>query len=119
VTASPRNDPSRMPLSQGFPAIPLERAQLVWRRAVTLAGPARDSERAAQVLDLLQAADQDLSAMCHALTLGRAHQRSNPGDVPARHGVELLARSIAWLGPRTVQGEVGSVRHSTASGSMH
>ncbi|MGH3451882.1 MAG: hypothetical protein ACRDQW_14425 [Haloechinothrix sp.] len=60
------------------------------------------------VLELLRTADHGPSTMLHALALGRAQQRATPGDIPTRDGVRLLARTIAWLGKRTDNDEVGT-----------
>jgi hypothetical protein len=90
------------------PARPLERAQLVWRRALTLSNPAESHDRFVVVLDLLRTAHHGPSTMLHALAIGRARQRATPGDVATRDAVRLLARTIGWLGRRTDEGEVGT-----------
>ena len=88
--------------------MPLERAQLVWRRAVTLAGPAGDNDRRLVVLDLLRTARHSPSTMLHAVALGRTQLRTTPADVDAQGAVRLLARTIGWLGKRIDDGEVGT-----------
>jgi hypothetical protein len=89
---------------------PLERAQVVWRRAVTLSRSERDDDRFGIVLDLLRTAHHGPSTMLHALALGREQQRATPGDVPTRDAIRLLTRTIDWLGKRTDEHEVGAVR---------
>jgi hypothetical protein len=87
----------------------LERAQLVWRRAVKLADPTKDRDRFVVMLDLLRTAHHGPSTMLHALALGRALQRATPEDPVIRSAVHLLARTVAWLGTRIDEGEVGAV----------
>jgi hypothetical protein len=103
--------------SAGPPAVaqPLERAQLVWRRAVTLGGRGQD-DRFKVVLDLLRTARHGPSTMLHALTLGRAQLRATPDDVATQDAVHLLTRSIAWLGKRTDAGEVGTATTTRSAG---
>ena len=84
----------------GAPVQPLERAQLVWRRAVTLSASGRDGERFGLVLDLLRTAHHGPSTVLHALALGREQQRVAPGDLRIREAVRLLARTTEWLGTR-------------------
>lgn len=93
---------------------PLERAQLVWRRAVTLSAAGRDGERFGLVLDLLRTADHGPSTMLHALALGREQQRVAPGDLRIRDAVRLLARTAEWLGTRAEDGEVGTAGSASA-----
>lgn len=88
-------------------ARPLERAQLVWQRAVTLSRPDQERDRFVVMLDLLRAAHHGPSTMLHALALGRAHEREAPTDVATRDAVRLLSRTITWFGTRTEKGEVG------------
>jgi hypothetical protein len=101
---------------------PLERAQVVWRRAVRLSsasaaatatlGPGThgevDGETFGLVLDLLRIGHHGPSTMLHALALGREQQRVAPGDARIRDAVRLLARTTEWLGSRTEDGEVGT-----------
>ena len=87
---------------------PLERAQLVWRRAVALSSSEREDERFGIVLDLLRTAHHGPSTMLHALALGREQQRLSPGDPHIQGAVRLLARTIEWLGKRTEEHEVGT-----------
>jgi hypothetical protein len=97
---------------------PLERAQVVWRRAVTLsnADRDRDGEPFGIVLDLLRTAHHGPSTMLHALALGREQQRVAPGDTRVQDAVHLLSRTIEWLGKRTEDDEVGTV--GSASGRL-
>jgi hypothetical protein len=88
----------------------LERAQLVWQRAVALARSDQDSDRFVPSLDLLGAAHHSQSTMLHALHLGRARLLATPADIPTRDAVLLLARTISWLGRPTEQDEVGTAR---------
>lgn len=85
---------------------PLERAQLVWMRAVALSEREQHRDPFTIVLDLLRAARHGPSTMLHALALGQAQQRAQPDDVPTRDAVRLLSRSIAWLGKRVENDEV-------------
>jgi hypothetical protein len=96
---------------------PLERAQLVWQRALTLArrGASEDRDRFAVMLDLLRTAHHGPATMSHALALGEAHGRDTPGDPATGDAVRLLAGTIAWFGRPTDDGEVGRTaarRHS-------
>ena len=77
---------------------PLERAQLVWLRAVSLSRQGEEADRFVVVLDLLRTAHHGPSTMLHALALGRTQQRATPGDVPTRDAIRLLTRTIGWLG---------------------
>jgi hypothetical protein len=90
---------------------PLERAQVVWRRALALARSNRSRDRVLPSLDLLRAARHGPSTMIHALTLGRAQLAAAPRDVPTREAVRLLTCTIAWLGKPVEQDEIGSVAH--------
>ena len=73
---------------------PLERAQLVWQRAMTLsaADPSREPDRFVVVLDLLRTAHHGPSTMLHALALGEAQQRATPDDIPTRKAALLRKR---------------------------
>lgn len=86
---------------------PLELAQRVWQRAVTLARSDLDADRVTAPLDLIRTAHLGPSTLLHALRLGREQQRATPADVPTRRGVQLLARTIGWLGRPTENDEVG------------
>jgi hypothetical protein len=77
---------------------PLERAQLVWQRAVELVDPVEQHDRFAVALELLRTAHHDPTAMAHALNLGRTHLRDDADDTEARGGVNVLERAIAFLG---------------------
>jgi len=96
---------------------PLERAQLVWQRALTLArrGQGEDADRFVVMLDLLRAAHHGPATMSHALALGEAQRREAPGDPVTRDAIRMLASTIAWFGRPTDDGEVGRTtarRHS-------
>lgn len=91
---------------------PLERAQLVWRRALVLARSDLSSDRFVASLDLLRAAHHGPSTMVHALALGRAQQRVAPEDIPTRDAVHLLNHTISWLGKPIEPDEVGAVGSS-------
>ena len=93
--------PAPTPLAPTSPPPVLERAQLVWLRAMSLARRHPDDDSFIVVLDLLRTARHGPSTMLHALALGRAHQRATPADIPTRDAVGLLTRTIAWLGKRT------------------
>jgi hypothetical protein len=98
--------------SAGATVQPLERAHLVWRRAVALSTPTpspaptptrtptlgQDDQRFGLVLDLLRTAHHGPSTMLDALALGREQQRSAPGDLRIRDAVRLLTRTIQWFG---------------------
>jgi hypothetical protein len=86
---------------------PLERAQLVWQRAVHLADSAGEGDDFLVALDLLRTAHHDPSTMLHALMLGRAGHRDQPEDPALRDAVRLLARAATWLGSRPTAGEIG------------
>jgi hypothetical protein len=100
--------------SAGATVQPLERAQVVWRRAVTLSAAGRDGERFGPVLDLLRTAHHGPSTMLHALALGREQQRVAPGDLRVREAVRLLTRTAEWLGTRSEDNEVGTVSSASA-----
>ena len=86
---------------------PLEPAQRVWQRALTLSRTDHRRDPFVVVLDLLRTAHHGPSTMLHALAIGRAEERAAPADVPTRDAVRLLARTISWLGTRSEEGEVG------------
>jgi hypothetical protein len=86
---------------------PLEAAQVVWQRAVDLAGSGGDRDDFALALDLLRRADHSPSTMLHALTLGRARHRDRPEDPIVDNGVELRAPATTWLGSQPSDREVG------------
>jgi hypothetical protein len=88
----------------------LERAQLVWLRAVSLARQNPDQDSFVGVLDLLRTARHGPSTVLHALALGRAHQRATPADIPTRDAVGLLTRTITWLGKRSDDSDVPRAR---------
>lgn len=89
---------------------PLERAQLVWRRAIVLARSEQPSHRFVASLDLLRTAQHGPSTMLHALGLGRTQQQAAPDDIPTRDAVRLLTHTISWLGRPTDADEVGAAR---------
>jgi hypothetical protein len=86
---------------------PLERAQLVWQRAVHLADSAGGGDGFLVALDLLRTAHHGPSTMLHALKLGRARRRDRPEDPILRDAVRLLTRATTWLGSRPTAGEIG------------
>lgn len=100
--------------SAGATVQPLEPAQLVWRRAVTLSTAEPDGERFGLVLDLLRTAQHGPSTMLHALALGREQQRIAPGDLRIRDAIRLLTRTTEWLGTRAEDNEVGAARRASA-----
>jgi hypothetical protein len=77
---------------------PPERAQLVWRRALKLAGPPSRHDRFGLALELLRAAHHGPATMAHALNLGRTRLHAHPEDDLARGGVAILEEAIAFLG---------------------
>jgi hypothetical protein len=87
---------------------PLERAQLVWRRAVTLSDAAEDRDPFEVTLDLLRTAHHGPSTMLHALAYGRAQLIKRPDDKVVREAVHLLEGTIAWLGREVDESEVGN-----------
>jgi len=92
---------------------PLERAQLVWQRAITLSRPGPDRDRFVVMLDLLRTAQHGPSTMLHALALGEAQERAAPGDIAVRDAVRLLFRTITWFGKRSEHHEVSHTSGST------
>lgn len=92
---------------------PLERAQLVWRRAVTLSDGDEKRDPFEVSLDLLRTAHHGPSTMLHALAYGRTQMRKRPDDPVVRSAVQLLERTIAWLGREVDESEVGSVTNDT------
>jgi hypothetical protein len=88
---------------------PLERAQLVWRRALVLARSNQSPDSIVASLDLLRTAHHRPSTMLHALGLGRAQQLVTPDDIPTRDAVHLLTHTISWLGRSNEPNEVGTI----------
>jgi hypothetical protein len=93
-------------MSATTPSPPLERAQVVWLRAVELADSAGDDDFL-DALDLLRTALHGPSTLLHALMIGRARHRDRPADPIVRDAVRLLSRATAWLGSQPTVGEVG------------
>ena len=89
---------------------PLERAQLVWRRAIQLAGPRAFHDRFGNALDLLRTAHHDPATMAHALSIGRGQLQSDAGDATTRAAVEVLEAAIAFLGVKPRAGELTPAR---------
>lgn len=85
---------------------PPERAQLVWRRALELAGPPSQHDSFGLALELLRAADHGPATMAHALNLGRTHLHAHPEDTRARGGVAILEDAIAFLGIKPRANEI-------------
>jgi hypothetical protein len=83
-----------------MPAVarPLERAQLVWQRAVELSDPAVHHDPFALALDLLRVAHHDPDTMAHALTLGARKVQADAGDAAAVGATRVLRAAIAFLG---------------------
>jgi hypothetical protein len=86
-----------------------ERAQLVWRRALELAGPAQH-DRFARALELLRVAHHSPAIVVHALTVGTRHLHAHPEDAIAREGVTILEAAIAFLGVRPQPGDIAVAR---------
>jgi hypothetical protein len=84
----------------------LEVAQRVWQRSLELAGTGRRLHLPDQALALARTAGHDPDTMTHALRLGRSRARHPSNDETTRRGVRLLERAIAYLGVRTVLGEI-------------
>lgn len=89
-------------------ARPLERAQLVWLRALELTDTEAHRDGFALALDLLRTAHHDPATVAHAATLGRTHLRINPHDAAARAGTGILETAITFLGVRPRAGDVTS-----------
>jgi hypothetical protein len=85
---------------------PVERAQLVWRRALELSGHGARHDRFALALDLLRAAHHDPATMAHALALGRRHLLAEEVDPSARGAASALEEAIAFLGVKPHDDEV-------------
>lgn len=97
--------------AQPKPAVagrPLERAQLVWRRALELADPVAPGDRFVLAMDLLRAAHHDAATMTHALSIGRTRLHAHPGDASALGGVKVLKAAIVLLGVRPRTDDVGA-----------
>lgn len=89
---------------------PLERAQLVWQRALELVDPTEQHDRFALALDLLRTAHHDPATVSHALALGRTHLRSHADDALARSGAGILESAIDFLGVRPRRDDVARPR---------
>ena len=76
----------------------LERAEVVWLLAQARPRSPRDSQSLVEgeALLLSQAAHHDDATLAHALDLGRATVRRQPGDEVAMGGVRLLEQAIAF-----------------------
>jgi hypothetical protein len=88
---------------------PVERAELVWQRALDIAVGREPRDQSDRAVELLQTALNDPSTMAHALSLGRTHVRRNADDVVARAGVTILDAAIGFLGakPHDSETEIG------------
>ncbi len=96
-----------MPNSKPTSAVrPLERAQLVWRRALELADPLAQRDQFAIALDLVRAAYNDPAIMAHALTLGRTYLRAHADDAFALGGARILEAAITFVGVEPRAGDV-------------
>jgi hypothetical protein len=90
---SPAGTPKLIPVVR-----PLERAQVVWGRALDLAESGQQHDPFGRALDLLRAARHDPATMAHALAIGRTHLRAHPGSTVAEAGAGILESAIAFLG---------------------
>ena len=84
----------------GHTAPPLERAQVVWRRAIELGGTLVGHDPPEAALDLLRVALHDVSTMAHALALGRTRLRGDTDNTEVAGGVDVLQRAVRFLGAR-------------------
>lgn len=78
----------------------MERAQLVWKRAVELAAEHGDADMDATSLDISRVAEQDTTIVAHGLAIGRTHLQDHPLDMGARRARRLLEAVVARLGVR-------------------
>src|SRR5438067_1459181 len=85
---------------------PPELAQLVWHRALALAGAGTGNDPFEVALDLLRTAHHHPGVMAHALTLGRTHLQDLPDDDRARAGAKILQAAIAFLGIKPRPGDI-------------
>src|SRR5439155_15451150 len=79
----------------------LERAQVVWQRALELDALERQ-DLFAVALELLRTAHHHPTAMAHALTLGRNQLQSDADNLDVRGGVDILERTLAFLGVKPI-----------------
>jgi hypothetical protein len=110
LARAPRARPRRAAFLPAPAGRPLERAQLVWQRALEVPGPPAQHDRFALALDLLRAAHHSPATMVHALTLGTNHLHAHPDDARARGGVAVLETAIAFLGARPRTGDIAAPR---------
>jgi hypothetical protein len=110
LARAPRAAPRRAAFLPAHAGRPLERAQLVWQRALESASPPVAHDRFALALDLLRAAHHSPATLLHALTLGTAHLHAHPDDSRARGGVGVLEAAIACLGVKPGTGDIVAAR---------
>jgi hypothetical protein len=96
---------------------PLERAQVVWARAIELAVPLR-WKRFGVTISVLRAAEHDSAVLAHAVVLGRSHVRDHPSDEVGMRAIRLLERAIRFLGVKRHSGEVGSAASNAGEPRM-
>jgi hypothetical protein len=83
----------------------VEHAELICDRSETLArNTPLDVAHAA--IDLSRAADHSEATLRHAVGIGRARQRRRPHDASATRGAQLLEDVVAFLGVRSLGGDV-------------
>ena len=75
----------------------VERVEVVWLQAQERHRSTQDSQLPVEALALSRAAHHNATTLAHALGLGRATLRRQPGDKVALGGVHLLERAIAFL----------------------
>ena len=93
-----------------------EAAQIVWRRALELAGPRAFHDRFANALELLRAAHHDPATMAHALTIGRTELRHDSANAVARSAAGILEEAIVFLGVKPRADDIARPRSAgTAS----
>jgi len=89
----------------------LERAQVVWQRALELDALERQ-DLFAVALELLRTAHHHPTAMAHALTLGRNQLRSDADNLDVRGGVDILKRTLAFLGVKPIVNDAARGRRA-------
>ena len=93
-----------------------ERAQLVWQRALELAGPRSFHDPFANALDLLRAAHHDPATMARALRLGHTELRRDSGNAVARAAAEVLEAAMLFIGVNPRTGDIVSARSPGRAG---
>ena len=92
-------------------APPLERAQLVWRRALAMGRGWARPDPFTDALDLLRTANHDPATLSHALAIGHTHLRLQPDDADAQAGAAILAAAIGFLGVKPRADEIAPQEH--------